>query len=307
MTVGKLLYFKLKYNSTVQKLLLILILSFFSAQSFAGSCPDGSDPVKSISADGTYFVYNCGNSSNDGSVETNYSDTTSTSSVNCGNFVYNRKENFEVDSNISHTSHSNNEVENYFYEIALGAEYGSDDVTIQKWTSDINIYCDGEWNNELLRELDTIINDLTPLMGSVKINVVKQKHASNFIAYIGHPTIYYKTIEPSSQPYVYMNDAMFWIYWTNQKHIYKGSMWVDSTLSVMKQRALLREELTQSLGLMNDSHRYTNSVFYEGLAWPTSYSDIDKQIIKILYSDRIRPSMSKGAVKQTIQHYDLTN
>ncbi len=65
-------------------------------------------------------------------------------------------------------------VENYFYEIALGAEYGSNDVTIKKWTSDINIYCDGEWNNELLRELDTIINDLTPLMGSVKINVVKQ-------------------------------------------------------------------------------------------------------------------------------------
>jgi hypothetical protein len=49
----------------MKKLLLLLILSFFSIQGFAGSCPDGSDPVKSISADGTYFVYNCGNS-NDG-------------------------------------------------------------------------------------------------------------------------------------------------------------------------------------------------------------------------------------------------
>ena len=46
----------------MKKLLLLLILSFFSAQSFAGSCPDGSEPVKSISADGTYFVYNCGGS-----------------------------------------------------------------------------------------------------------------------------------------------------------------------------------------------------------------------------------------------------
>ena len=42
------------------KLLILLILSFFSAQSFAGSCADGSEPVKSVSADGTYFVYNCG-------------------------------------------------------------------------------------------------------------------------------------------------------------------------------------------------------------------------------------------------------
>ena len=48
----------------MKKLFLLLILSFFSTQGFAGSCPDGSDPVKSISADGTYFVYNCGGDSN---------------------------------------------------------------------------------------------------------------------------------------------------------------------------------------------------------------------------------------------------
>jgi len=43
----------------MKKLFLLLILSFFSAQSFAGSCPDGSEPIKSISADGTYFVFSC--------------------------------------------------------------------------------------------------------------------------------------------------------------------------------------------------------------------------------------------------------
>jgi hypothetical protein len=47
----------------MKKLFLLSILSLLSAQSFAGSCPDGSDPVKSISADGTYFVYNCGGQS----------------------------------------------------------------------------------------------------------------------------------------------------------------------------------------------------------------------------------------------------
>ena len=44
----------------MKKLFLLLALTFLSAQSFAGSCPDGSDPVKSISTDDTYFVYNCG-------------------------------------------------------------------------------------------------------------------------------------------------------------------------------------------------------------------------------------------------------
>ena len=64
----------------MKKLLLLLILSFFSAQSFAGSCPDGSEPVKSVSADGTYFVYNCGGGSNNTPSSNNSSSTASASS-----------------------------------------------------------------------------------------------------------------------------------------------------------------------------------------------------------------------------------
>ena len=43
----------------MKKLLLFLILSFLSTQSFSKSCPDGSKPVKSVSTDGSYYVYNC--------------------------------------------------------------------------------------------------------------------------------------------------------------------------------------------------------------------------------------------------------
>jgi hypothetical protein len=55
----------------MKKLLLLLTLSFFSIQGLAGGCPDGSEPVKSISADGTYFVYNCGGSTTSSSVNIN--------------------------------------------------------------------------------------------------------------------------------------------------------------------------------------------------------------------------------------------
>ena len=46
----------------MKKLFLLLILSFFSIQGFAAGCPDGSEPVKSVSADGSYYEYNCGGS-----------------------------------------------------------------------------------------------------------------------------------------------------------------------------------------------------------------------------------------------------
>ena len=46
----------------MKKLLLLLILSFFSTTGFSASCPDGSEPIKSVSADGSYYEYNCGDS-----------------------------------------------------------------------------------------------------------------------------------------------------------------------------------------------------------------------------------------------------
>ena len=69
----------------MQKLLILLSLSFLSAQSFAGSCPDGSDPVKSISADGTYFVYNCGGGNKQTSSSTAKSDTKALAGIDIEN------------------------------------------------------------------------------------------------------------------------------------------------------------------------------------------------------------------------------
>ena len=56
----------------MKKLLLLLTLSFFSTQGFAAGCPDGSEPVRSISADGTYFVFECNNTQNSSSANQNY-------------------------------------------------------------------------------------------------------------------------------------------------------------------------------------------------------------------------------------------
>ena len=49
----------LKLVTTIKKLLLLLILSFFSTAGLAASCPDGSEPAKTVSADGTYYEYKC--------------------------------------------------------------------------------------------------------------------------------------------------------------------------------------------------------------------------------------------------------
>jgi hypothetical protein len=41
------------------KKFLLLILSFLSVHSFASSCPYGTELVKSVSEDGTYYLFHC--------------------------------------------------------------------------------------------------------------------------------------------------------------------------------------------------------------------------------------------------------
>ena len=48
----------------MKKLFLLLILSFFSTTGFSASCPDLSEPTRTVSADGSYYIYTCDNSSN---------------------------------------------------------------------------------------------------------------------------------------------------------------------------------------------------------------------------------------------------
>jgi hypothetical protein len=48
---------------------------------------------------------------------------------------------------------------------------------------------------------------------------------------------------------------------------------------------LLREELTQSLGLFNDSWEYPESIFYQGWTTTTEFAPIDRELIDMLYNN----------------------
>jgi len=83
--------------------------------------------------------------------------------------------------------------------------------------------------------------------------------------------------------------------------IYNASILVSSADITQNERShLIREELTQSLGLMNDSNKYKNSIFYQEWTDVTDFSEIDKSIIKLLYQKKVKPGMSKEQVLKVL-------
>ncbi|MBU0530017.1 DUF2927 domain-containing protein [bacterium] len=184
----------------------------------------------------------------------------------------------------------------YFIEIALGAEFGNETPVIKKWTNDIRIKINGDPTEADRQTINNIVNDLNELITVIKIKLV-EKNENLVIAF--SPESEFSSIDPN---YVPTNYGFFWALWHDDNFvIYDTSILISSAKITQKERShLIREELTQSLGLMNDSNKYKNSVFYQEWTDVTDFSEIDKSIIKLLYQKKVKPGMSKEQVLKVL-------
>lgn len=186
-------------------------------------------------------------------------------------------------------------VNSYFNEIAYKNEF-SNEVMIKKWYNNINIFiCDYKKDNyysdtimneidSLKKELSRIIFDLNNLIDPIEIRIVNSADQANFFIYLGSSDWYNNNV-PQSKPYTNSNYGLGWVSLDGQK-IVRSDVYVNlyKNLTLKEKKHLLREEVTQSLGLFNDSWSYQNSIFYQGWTDINEFSDLDKKIISKLYN-----------------------
>lgn len=172
-------------------------------------------------------------------------------------------------------------VTNYYNKIVMNGEYSGKLVDPIKWTKDMNIYVDGENRDYLVSELNGIVKELNDLIDPIEIKIVNKKEDANYFIFFGYYKDFKKTYSVVNQHLLENNWGLFEVYRNNY-----GIMYVDivRTVNIEAQKHLLREELTQSLGFLNDSYDYPESIFYEGWTTTTKYSYIDKEIIKMHYN-----------------------
>ncbi len=112
------------------------------------------------------------------------------------------------------------------------------------------------------------------------------------------PESQFATVEPS---YIPTNYGFFRVWWDHQGAIYKGRILVASEDITQEERShLIREEVTQSLGLFRDSWDYPESIFYQGWTATGQFAEIDRPTIQLLYQPQLLPGMTQLEVKNLL-------
>jgi hypothetical protein len=174
------------------------------------------------------------------------------------------------------------EVVSYFNEIALGSEFGDGRETAYKWTKNVKIFVEGKKPYYLMEELDRVVYELNSIINTINIEVVSDRSEANLFLFLGS-NLRFLSVHPDVDKSIVSNCLGYCVTYSNSAITFVD---LDRTVGETEfQKHILREEITQSLGLFNDSEKYENSIFYDGYSTVTEYSEIDKEIIDMLYNE----------------------
>ncbi|MGJ3244922.1 MAG: DUF2927 domain-containing protein [Elainellaceae cyanobacterium] len=172
----------------------------------------------------------------------------------------------------SHTS-------SYYQEISSGSEFGGGSEQ-RWWFEPMRIEIHGEPNTQDLQELDRVVEELRSLTGH---DIAFVKSDGN-VEFHFAPESDFQSIEPN---YIPVNMGFAWVGYSGSSEINQARILISTEgIRQAERNHLIREELTQSMGLMQDSDRHQDSIFFQGWTETTEYSELDKQLIRMHYSQQ---------------------
>lgn len=185
----------------------------------------------------------------------------------------------------------------YFKEVALGFEFGSASAITRKWKEPMRIYVSGKAEGPLYSTLQEVRSEINSLVSDgFQIEIAVDSATSNFHIFLGTAKDYVARY-PGQSSYVQTNYGLFSVFWDGLNQINRGHMYVDIDRADSRaQHHLLREELTQALGLARDSEKYPESIFQQSYTYTDTYAAIDRELIRLLY----HPEMTTGLTEPEV-------
>lgn len=195
----------------------------------------------------------------------------------------------------------------YFEEIALKSEIDKNINETIKWNKSMSLYVvkDKPYKRQMASIKKAIEGVNYLATDGFRIELTEDKTEKNAILYLSSRNdvedLDYHFLKGINGDFAGLSEARY--NWRN--HIISAKIFIDIEESIEVQESVILEELTQSIGLMNDSEKYPNSIFYEKQMAENihnnKYSPIDKDVIKLLYHHRMKSGLNSEQVKNVIK------
>lgn len=186
----------------------------------------------------------------------------------------------------------------YFGEIAYGFEYGTATPVIRKWRSDVRVALIGAPTAEDSATVREVAGELTALIGGpVRVTLVARDQPAEVDVHF-LPRAQFRTVVAQSTQGDW---GQFWLWWDAADAFTRGIVLMGSDVPPDARRHLIREELTQALGLARDSERYPASIFYQGWSLTTAYTALDRALVEMLYREEVRTGLTEREVTPVLR------
>ena len=194
-------------------------------------------------------------------------------------------------------------------EILLGPEFGgrnAEKLIIRRWVTSptISVFGGTETHAQLVKEAVTKINLALKPATSIKLKPISANNERaaikvRFMPYADFPEFCRK----NKLHFSGVDDAFFWNGWDQKGRFTDATVLVSTDRSrPAKLKHLVLEEITQTLGPMNDSPLKRDSIFFSGFSTVPDLSPDDKQLLRLLYK-RMKVGEPGSRLKRAIHKY----
>ena len=200
---------------------------------------------------------------------------------------------------------SSDKVARWVEEVILGAEYGGAGKICSRWVKTPRLSVFGATSLQR-KVVASSLAHLNETLAKTPIKRIKQLSPNDGGASI---LVYFAPLRELPDlakqhgfKYVEGNWGYFWTFW-NGHRIYRAIVLLASDkLKGKLLKHFILEEITQSLGLSNDSRIFSGSMFYGGRSNTQHLSKLDKKLI-IFFYNHIQPGAKRRDVQVAFKKY----
>ncbi len=192
------------------------------------------------------------------------------------------------------------ELVNFFNEVCISSDRKVNDNPIYlifKWETPIYYMALGDYTSDDLEALDSFAEYLNTVDGFPGMYRAKGQWGSTLTIYFGDHTKMVSIMGENAEGC----DGFVKVNLNSSMEITQGKICVLSTLEQSYRNAVIRHEVFNGLGLMNDSATREDSLIYNFGLKTDNLSEEDEVILQMLYSKKIKAGMNEKQCEYIIR------